>query len=150
MARGSSINLELPAGALGDRAQEALFNERFRRIASLIDSPTAASGNNLILSVPGTLAIQANAAPLVSLPASRTLSGLLALLKRPPLGGDVVVRFLAAGVEIARVTIPAGLVRAESAAGNPTIAAAALITVDITAVGWADPGADLTLIAQLA
>ena len=90
--KGTSVNLELPADTPIDRDVLRMLNERLRRIAGLSSGSAAASspaatstggGSVLLLSVPGTLSIRSNAAPLVSLPGSQRFTEFTALLKRP-------------------------------------------------------------------
>lgn len=147
------VNLELPL-AYSDADFDRLMNERLRRIAELLGGGTgstpaqlvgASGATTLILAVAGTLSIRSNAALLVAFPSQRTFTSITGLLKRAAAGGDVVARLLIAGAEKAALNVPAGATAATLNMGNVTVAAGALVTVDITSVGSSFPGADLTL-----
>lgn len=104
----------------------------------------------LVLSVPGTLGIRSNIAPLVSLAADRRAVEIVALLKQGPIGGDLVVKVEVAGRAWASITVAAGQVEARIAASQlSAIQKNALIVSHITAVGLTFPGADLSILIRL-
>lgn len=144
--------IEVPYGVFNPE-QARVLNERFR-LLSQTGGGTAraaeASGGAgmLVLSVPGTLSIRSSATPLVSFPASRTISRITALLKRAPTGGAVTVLVRAGGADLTSLTVPAGATTATIGLAR-AIAADAVVEVDITAVGATFPGADLTLLISI-
>jgi len=153
--RGPSVDLELPAW-YNTEELERLLNERFRRISSLLgvssgttpSSPAASGGSStsdLFLAVPGTLAIRSNAAPLATFSRDRTITGLVALVKRAPAGGAVTLRLLVEGVAADSIVIAAGAISATAAVGSYVAPANGLLTLDIVGVGSTFPGADLTV-----
>ena len=160
----TSTSLEMPpAKGLSQEALAAL-NERFLVISSLLGNgaavsppsaqasarPTAtvSSGGEVVLSVPGTLGIQTNAAPLVSLRAAVTPVSLVALLKQAPQGAPVTIQVCVGGANWATLAIANGAVSATSPAGLGAIAAGALVTLNITTVGTVFPGSDLSVLVQ--
>lgn len=104
----------------------------------------------LVLSVPGVLAIQSDAAPLMTLGEERTATEVVALVKQAPLGADLTVEVLVGGDAWVEATIPDGEENVTVALEDKTIPAATLVQVNITAVGLTFPGADLTLLVRLA
>jgi hypothetical protein len=118
----------------------------------------AGSGaQQLVLSVPGTLGIRSSAAPLVALFAGGTASEVVAVVKTAPAGADLTVVVNVDAVAIATVTVKDGETAASSgamagaiAAGDGTGTAPGLVTVDITGVGSTFPGADLSVLIQVA
>lgn len=153
--------LELPSlpGLSADTL--AALNDRFRTIASgLGGSGTPAapasvfvgggSGQQLILSVPGTLGVLTNAAPVVSLSQGRTPTGLVGILKNAPQGAPVQFTLLVAGVAYTTMTLPTGLLAPVMLAGalGGGIAANAAITLNITQVGTVFPGSDLSVLMR--
>ncbi len=158
--QNASTWLELPTlQGISAEAQLAL-NDRFRTIAQALDSIGAtgtttstatASGRELILTVPGTLGIQTNAAPLVSLPDSITPGGgIVAMLKQPPQGASVKFKLQVGGADYTAVELPAGssLPVLISGALGGVIAANALVTLNIIQVGTTFPGADLSVLVR--
>lgn len=106
----------------------------------------AATGGTLILTAPGTLAIQSQVAPLVTLPAATAFQSVVALLKQAPSGGNLVLSISAAGKALGAVTVGDGKTTATvDASGWATVAKDAIVAVDVTSVGLTFPGADLTL-----
>lgn len=102
----------------------------------------------VVLSVPGTIGIRSNAAPLVTISTAQSASQIVALLKQAPVGADAQIRVLAAGVVIGQpLTIPAGTLSASQTLTAP-VDADALITLDVLAVGSTFPGSDLTVLLR--
>jgi len=152
-------NLELPELERDDPRFLRALNDRLRRIqaelgqgvSTTIFSGSGGGSGDLILTVSGMLGVQAQAAPLVKLAVDRPLASLVALVKKPPEGGDIVAALVAAGETLGTVTIPALFSSAENAAvAGVTVPADALIALDITSVGLTIPGRDLTVIARFA
>ena len=155
---GKNTGPGIPAiaeGLFGEALIRAL-NDRFRRVPAS-SGPGAASvsvlagGSGpamLVFTVPGTLAIQSNAAPLVSLAADTQPGSLVALLKQAPVGGPVLLKLATAtGLAIGAVTIPAG----ETTATDGSLAkipANQVLVLAITSVGLTFPGADLTVMVR--
>lgn len=109
----------------------------------------AVAGSNglLILSVPGTLGILSSAAPLVELFADAAPTDITALVKQAPVGGNLVINLVVAAVTLGTVTILAGALSGTVSVSG-SIAAGALVTLDITGVGLTFPGADLTALVR--
>lgn len=143
--------IEVPYGVFNPE-QARVLNERLRLLSqtggSAVRSADGSAGGMLVLSVPGTLSIRSSATPLVSFPASRTITRVGALLKRAPSGGAVTLLVKAGGADVASLTVPAGATAATIAVAR-AIAADAVVEVDITAVGATFPGADLTVLISL-
>ncbi len=155
--------LELPPNKNVDPAFLRQVNDSMREIARQLDSIGGASssaapaaggstpaqaitGGEAVLSVGGTLAIQSNAAPLLTVPAITPVS-ITALVKQAPQGGSVQVQLNVAGQKYLTVTVAQGQTSG-SATGSSfaAIAAGSLLTMDIVAVGTTFPGSDLSLI----
>ena len=140
-----------------DALSQAAADRRYERRGA-VESTTVEAGDTvaagaqaqaLILSVPGTLSIRSDAAPLVSLPEAKTPTGVVALVKQAPTGADLTCELSVAGSEWASVTIPDGETEARlGASGLRQIGADQLIVLDITAVGTTFPGADLTVMIR--
>lgn len=97
------------------------------------------------LSMPGTIALTASAAPLVSLAGDAQAAGLVAMLKAAPIGGPVTVEVLAGATVLGTVTIAEGSTSATAAATMATAPANTPVTLAITAVPVTYPGGDLTV-----
>jgi hypothetical protein len=154
--------LELPPNPKVDPAFLRQINDSMREIARQLDSashgsaPSVSAGSPVsqsitgeaVLSVGGTLGIQSNAAPLLTVPAITPVA-ITALLKQPPQGGQVQVQLNAAGSKFITVTVAEGQVSG-SAPGSSfaAIAGGSLLTLDIVAVGTTFPGSDLSLIVS--
>jgi len=154
--------LELPLSGNVDAAFQANLNDTLRQIALKLDSKSGGtsssgkssggastlSGGELILSVPGTLAIKSNVAPLASLPADITPVEILALVKQAPQGGKIQFQLNSAGNNYNTGTIAANQVSGDQTSGFAVIPAGSLITLDITDVPQTFPGADLSVIVR--
>jgi|GEM_PF-6611019 len=159
-----NLALELPEGLVGRSLDEAL-NERLRLISEALDilavETTSAgavistgSGSSLILlSLSGILAIQSDVAPRIALPAARTVSELIAIVKQAPTGGALTlrVRTLLGGVttDFATLSIPDGSLRA-TVTSPGSLPADADVLLDIQGVGLTYPGRDLSVLLRLA
>lgn len=112
-------------------------------------SATGDSGANLLLFAPGTLAIDSNVAPLVSLPRARTIEEIVALVKTPPAGGSLTLRLEAGARQVATVTIGDSQSSGRlNGAGLQPFPANQVCTLAITSVGLTFPGADLSVIVR--
>ncbi len=151
-----TISLDLPAGIADIPTLVTVLNDRLRTIAGMLPERSASSGTvagggpqMIVFSIPGTLGIQSSAAPLFSLPATRTVSRVVALLKQPPVGADLSIEIDVAGKKWMSLVVPEGKTTA-AVPISASIAAGALVTVAITGVGLSFPGADLTIEIWLA
>lgn len=109
--------------------------------------PVAVTGGQVVLSIPGTLAIESNAAALLAYREARKVSEVELLVKQAPLGADVDVRVLVDGATMTTVKLLAGQTAVKSAASF-AIAAGKPVRIDITNVGTTFPGADLSVILR--
>lgn len=134
----------------------ALLNDRLRRLSSSASGSATVSGGGgtgvtqLTLTVPGTLAIQADAAPHVALSGRRAVSEVVVLVKEAPLGADLEVEVMAGVRSLVAVTVPAGATAASAASAGGAIAADEVVRVRLNAVGTSFPGADLSVLIRLA
>jgi len=140
-----------------DALNQAVADRRYQRRAAAGTVTQVAGGavvagaqpQALILSVPGTLSIRSDAAPLVSLPEAKTPTAVVALLKQPPSGADLTCEVSVGGSVWASITIPNGETEARlGSKGLRQIGADQLVVLDITAVGTTFPGADLTVMIR--
>ena len=103
----------------------------------------------IVLSVPGVLAIDSNAAPLVSLPSAGTPSAIVGLIKTAPTGSGVTFAVYAGGSTLVGTgTIAAGATSVTVTTGLAAIAANAVLTLAITAVGSGTAGSDLSVLVR--
>ncbi len=110
-----------------DALSQAAADRRYERRGAVESTTVEAGGavaaatqaQALILSVPGTLSIRSDAAPLVSLPEAKTPTGVVALVKQAPAGADLTCELAVAGSEWARGTIPDGATEARLGARGP-------------------------------
>jgi hypothetical protein len=147
-----SVSIPPVAGALVGTNLTAAINDRLRRIqvafASLApDTPVLPQ---LILSVPGTLAVNANAAPLVSIATDATPTSIVALVKTAPTGSALKFTVKAGGAIVGGGSIAAGSSSGTMSKGLGAIAAGAVVTLAVTAVGATLPGSDLTVMLRFA
>jgi hypothetical protein len=156
----STGNLEISALSL------PVLNDRLRRIgtilgaltgSSTVSSGSTASGsvNQIVLTVPGILAIQSNVAPILELAAAQTFSTIVALVKTAPIGSPITLQLYVSGAAWGPVvTIAAGALSGSgSISGAGPIPANAIIRLDITGVGAtltgvSFPGSDLTVLVR--
>ena len=152
----ASTDLSLPAGITTVAQLLPPLNDRMRQIEQMTGSTSAvakATGSatsdagQVVLSVPGTLGMQSNAAPLLTFASAVTPAGLVGLLKQTAIGAAVSAQLMVAGVPYVTLTIPAGQTQV-SIPGAGTIAGGALVTLNITSVGTTFPGAGLSIILQ--
>jgi hypothetical protein len=159
--------LELPPSASVDPAFQQTLNDSLRQIARQFDSLTTGTGiktnaggssgggsvtitgAQLDLSVPGTLAIDDDVPPLISLPADATPTAIIALVKQASQGGPIQAQINVNGTKYAVVTIAvnqtSGSVPGSTFAKIP---ANQIITLDIIAAPQSFPGADLTVMIR--
>jgi hypothetical protein len=101
--------------------------------------------------VPGTLSVKANApTPLLELAAAQSFATMLGRLKTAPAGSALTAQFKVGGNPWGPVLAfaPGSASVSVSVAAAGAIAANALITLDITAVGSGTPGSDLTVLLR--
>lgn len=148
--------------SLSPSFQQSL-NDRLRQISLQLNNAsagtsttttttgTSGSGGELILSVAGTLAILSDAAPATVLSGDTQFSTITMLAKTAPLGSSLTAQLFVAGVAWGpALTLAAGQILATFSV-SATIAANALIRLDITGVGAlltgvSFPGSDLSVI----
>src|SRR5580700_5402462 len=145
----ASTDLSLPAGITTVAQLLPPLNDRMRQIEQMTGSTGKAastggstsstgSAGQVVLSVPGTLGMQSNAAPLLTFANAVTPSGLVGLLKQTAIGAAVSAQIMVAGVSYATVTIPAGQTQV-SIPGSGAIAAGELVTLNVVSVGTTFP-----------
>jgi hypothetical protein len=156
----ASTDLSLPPGIKTVADLMPALNDRMRQIEQMTGStatvatssskgsPASSTGpGQVVLSVPGTLGIQSNAAPLLLFQSPVTPSGLVALLKEAAIGAAVIGQLMVKGVAYAALTLPAGQTQV-SIPGAGAIPANALVTLNVTSVGTTFPGSGLSIIIQ--
>lgn len=158
MARNSArTNLTIPYNPDVDKDYQRVLNEKLRTIESELQLQTTATssggattstGGTIVLSVPGTVAIMSNAAPLVSLPSSITPTEILLLVKQGSIGASLTVRVAVNGTSYATVTAAAGKISASLKSSFGAIAANQLITLDIINVGTTFPGSNVSVLIR--
>jgi hypothetical protein len=135
---------------------QSKLNDRMRRIQQAIAGFSTRSGANsasgveqIVLFVPGTLAISSNLAPALTLGVTQSFSTIVALVKTAPSGtGSLTLQIYVNGVvwgpsvSLTSTSVTATISPALS------IPASQIIRLDITAVGGTNPGADLTVILR--
>ena len=115
-------------------------------VAAVSTAPASGgqSGSVLLLSVPGTLAIEASATALVIFAAAQNWTSCKLLVKQAPTGGAIAISANAGTKALGTATIAAGAVAA-SATVSWTLPANTVLSVDLTSVGLDNPGSDLTI-----
>lgn len=157
--------LEIPSNPAVDAGFQRALSDSLRQIARQFDALSTGggvrvqtkrrggaftvNGAELVLSMPGTLAIMSNAAPLVSLAADTTPTEIVALVKQAPLGGKIQVQLNVDGAKYGLVEIAENQTSGDvSGSSFAAIGADKLITLDVAAVGLAFPGSDLSVIVR--
>lgn len=118
-----------------------------------VTTETSPSEGMLVFSVQGALAIQAGAAPLVSLPRARTVKEIVGLLQGETDEGPVEVDLFVGAKRYATLTIPAKATQAKlSGSGLGVVAANQPIRLDVVKVGLAPmrPGTGLSVMVRFA
>ncbi len=109
------------------------------------------AGGEFSITIDGFLAIEDNAAPDLVVDNQYSVRDVYAVVREQPVGAPVDIRLKQDGVEWCALSIPAG----DTASGTvngfflPPLAAGARVGVDITSVGQAAPGTDLTIVIRL-
>ena len=116
--------------------------------ASTTAAATSSPGRQLELSVPGTLGIGSNQAPLVELPTAVAPTSMLAVVKGAPSGAALTAQINAGGTSWQQITIADGRSSASISSGLGVLAANSLITLDLISVGTAFPGNDLSVLIR--
>jgi hypothetical protein len=158
-SNNAATDLSLPPSISTFAALMPALNDRMRQIEGLTgsiakvatstgpSSTSSSSAGQVVLSVPGTLGMMSNAAPLMQFASAVTPSGLVGLVKLPSIGAAIMAQLMVGGVAYATVTIPAGQTRV-SIPGAGAIAAGALVTLNLISVGTTFPGSGLSVILQ--
>ena len=102
------------------------------------------SGGTLILTVPGLLAIESQAAPLVLLSSAQSWTSVVLIVKQAPLGAALTIAVNAGSKQLGTATIAAGAT-SSSATVSWSLPASTVLSVDVTGVGLTYPGSDLTI-----
>ncbi|HLW77791.1 MAG TPA: hypothetical protein VKS01_12415 [Bryobacteraceae bacterium] len=111
------------------------------------NSTPAASGatGTLILTVPGTLAVQSNAAPIVVFSTARSFSSVTILATQAPVGGSITILGRAGPGQLGSVSIPDGGTKPVTKSVSWNLPANTLLMFDLTSVGLTFPGSGLTI-----
>ena len=135
------------------------LNDRLRRISQIISGGNTTINNNnnttiggggaseVVLTVPGVIGVESDAAPAITLGSQTSFSTVVLLLKQAPQGANVTVQLYVAGATWGGPLSMNGTSASFTAAGG-SIAANAIIRLDITGVGTTYPGSDLTVILR--
>jgi len=161
-----ALNVEIPSDITPGSADHVrAVNRSLRRLAEAIAAvrPGTSTTNTTIvqqtgggaaavqavLTVPGNLGVQADAAPRLSLSADQQARQLVAEVKRAPVGASLKLALLLDSDSWATMEIPDGQTRVEaSALALPKIVANRNIRLDITQAGTTFPGSDLTVMIR--
>lgn len=157
-SNSASTDLSLPPAIATVAQLLPPLNDRMRQIEGLIGggskaaavaASTSSSGGTgqVGLSVPGTLGMVSNAAPLLVFGSTVTPSGLLAVVKETAIGAAIAVQIMVGSASYATLTIPAGQTQV-SIPGAGAIAAGALVTLNLISVGTTFPGSGLSVFFQ--
>ena len=111
---------------------------------STVTKTVVESGGTLILTVPGTLAIESQAAPLVLLASAQSWTSCVLIVKQAPLGAALTVAVNAGAKQLGTATIAAGKT-SSTAKVSWNLPAATVLSIDVTGVGLTYPGSDLTI-----
>ncbi len=132
-------------------------NAQIAALAARLDAKIAAvqakastvtvTGGQVVFSVPGILAIESDAAPLVAFKENRNVTEVALLAKQAPAGAQLALAIVVSGVSVATVALPDGQSAITSTVAF-AIGAAAPVRIDVTGVGTTFPGADLSVILR--
>jgi hypothetical protein len=135
-------------------AQDAVNLQTAKQLVSAAVSSAAApqtivktvvqSGGTLILSAPGTLAIESSVTPVLSFSAAMSWTTCRLLLKLAPVGAALAIAVNAGGGQLGTATIAAGAT-SSSATVSWNLPANTVLSIDVTGVGLTFPGSDLTV-----
>jgi hypothetical protein len=130
-------------------ATQAQLTKAVAAAAQVTNVTTSSSSGStgtgtLILSVPGTLAIESNAAQLVQFSSGVTWKTATALVKKAPAGAAITVQVSAGSAVLGTVTVADGAFSG-AASVSWTLPANTLLIVDVVGVGLTYGGSDLTL-----
>ena len=96
------------------------------------------------ITIPGTLAIGSDLGPIAAMPTTSTPSNITVQLKQAPIGNALTVVVYVNGAVFATINVPPGATSA-TVANASLIAAGQSVRIDITGVGMAYPGGDMTV-----
>jgi len=133
---------------------EDLFIQKIDSTSNVVTWQTAGdAGQQYTISFEGFLAVINDVAPdvIVETPAPSVYQ-VLATIRAAPVGSAVELRINQNGVSWCTLTIPAGAYQSNIVSGGTlgALVAVDVLTLDITAVGSSNPGADLTVFIQFA
>jgi hypothetical protein len=112
-----------------------------------VQAAAAPTPTQLILTVPGTLAIESNAAALVQLQSTQSFTTVVLLVKQAPVGAALTIQAVVGSTTLGTVSISDGAV-SSSASVTWTVPAGQVLMFSITGVGLTFPGSDLTIQLQ--
>jgi hypothetical protein len=116
------------------------------------------SGGQFSFQITGYLAIQTGAAPNISVDSDYSVRDIYAMLRSPAYGAAVTLQLNRNGAAYTAVSFTAGATSSDPGAtlsqvidgfGLPALQASDQLSLDVTGVGTAIPGSDLTLIIRL-
>ena len=131
-----------------DHELAALLRRLIERDEGTSTTAAAPEKPSLLLTVPGILGIQADAAARASFKEAATITGLRAEVKTAPTGAAITVVFMFGTLATVSLTIATGTTLAEATAAQlasiPEIPANTNVRVDFTSVGTTEPGRDFS------
>lgn len=139
-----ALNVESANARYATQAQLKAATATVASVAPASSGGAASGAGTLILSVPGTLAIESNAAQLVQFSSAVSWKTATLLVKQAPAGAALTVQVSAGTAVLGTVVIADGAFSG-TAAVSWTLPANTLLIVDVVGVGLVFPGADLTL-----
>lgn len=170
----STAIADIPAGLTGAQLIQTI-NDRLRTVQTALAQPPPAAAptttastvtapavttpapappaaapatpTQLILSVPGTLAIESDAAALVQLQSTMNFTTAVLLLKQAPVGAALTIQAVAGTTTLGTMSVPDGAT-SSSASVTWTVPAGKVLMFNITGVGLTFPGSDLTIQLQ--
>ncbi|HYM06119.1 MAG TPA: phage tail protein [Terriglobales bacterium] len=109
------------------------------------------SGGQFSFQVEGFLAIETGATPDIIVENAHSVRDVFAMLRQAPVGGPIQLQINQDNALYCTLTIADGATLSNSVAGKslPPLIAGARLSLDITAVGATNPGADMTVIIRL-
>jgi hypothetical protein len=106
---------------------------------------TSSASGTLILTVPGTLAIQSSATPVLVFSQAMSWKSITILATQGPVGAPLTIAANAGAGQLGSVSIPDGGLRPVTLAISWVLPAGSLLTFDVTSVGLTFPGSGLTI-----
>lgn len=112
--------------------------------SSTVTKTVVESGGTLILTVPGVLAIESQAAPLVLLASAQSWTSCVLIVKQAPVGAALTIAVNAGAKQLGTATVAAAKT-SSTAKVSWNLPANTVLSIDVTAVGLTFPGSDLTI-----